>query len=168
MNQGRDFSKVHHYTEKILSLMKQQVEQHPHPSTHKPAVTSPVCLLTCVSAHLSGSHLFVHEDVDEWVIDTRALGEKSRDGDEAIIFVFIWRVGKVKSSESIRTITGDKGTDHHDDHPRYFLLCLLGGDGLRLLSCNLKQSQSQHQTINLCWSLTLLNHLQLSERVKEN
>lgn len=133
---------------------------------HLSAICSPVCyLFNCLSpvsvrvnhslfvevrldhAHLLRlrlfSHLFVHEGVDEWVVDTWALGEKSRDSDKSIIFVFIWRVGEVKSSESIRTITGDEGTHHHDNHPWYFLLRLLGGDWLSLLGCNLNTRNNE-------------------------
>lgn len=89
--------------------------------------------LTC----LLSAHLFVHERVDEWVVDTRALGEKRRDGDESIIFVLVWWVGEVKSCESVWTITDDEGSHHDDDHSRYFLLRPLGRDRLRLLGCYL-------------------------------
>ena len=101
---------------------------------------SAVChLLTCVST----AYLFVHEGVDQRVIDTRALGEECWDGDKSIIFVFVWWVSEVKSCESVRTVTGDEGSNHDDNHPRNLLLCLLGGDGLRLLGCHLKTRKRQ-------------------------
>lgn len=87
------------------------------------------------------AHLFVHEDVDERVVDAGALREKRRNGDKSIVFVFICGVGKVKSCQGVRAIAGDEGPHHNDDHSWHLLLRLLGGGWLSLLGCNLQRKQ---------------------------
>lgn len=140
---------------------KRQSETHTHQQFPYPCVcVHPAVLLLIrlpllLKVGMNSAHLFVHEGVDQWVVHTWALGEKSRDGDKSIIFVLIWRVGKVESGEGVRPIASDKGAHHHHDHPRDLLLCLLRGGGLCLLGSNLNPGNIVSAVIDW-WFIDLL------------
>lgn len=73
------------------------------------------------------SHLLVHEDIDDGVVERGALGEEGRHchqrGGEVCSLV-----GEDPECHYSIGCPGQHEAQHHQDHhPRHLLLCLLGG-----------------------------------------
>lgn len=85
-----------------------------------------------------GSYLFVHYDVDDGVVDGRALGEERRDGHEDGPEVRALVGEDVEGDAGVGEPADQEGDDHDDDHASHFFLCLLGGGRLLLLGSSLQ------------------------------
>lgn len=73
------------------------------------------------------SYLFVHYDINHWVVDCRALGKEGRDGhkDRAKVRSLVSK--DIESHRGIRDPANKEGNHHKDDHASDFFLSLLGG-----------------------------------------
>lgn len=72
------------------------------------------------------NYLFVHDNVDHWVVDGRALGKECRDGHEDGTKVRSLIGKDVESNTGIGDPAYQERNDHDDDHAGNFFLGFLG------------------------------------------
>lgn len=83
------------------------------------------------------AHLFVHEAVYDGVVDTGALGEEGRDGDQAQVDAVVTVIHHVHGQGCVGDVAEAEGPNHHYHHAGHLPLGLLGCGGFLLLSGNL-------------------------------
>lgn len=81
------------------------------------------------------THLFIKQDVDDWVVHSRGLWEHCRYGGKSQVKSLPAVVDHPKSEGGVRQ-PADQESHHHDhNHPGHLPLSLLGGGGLGLSFC---------------------------------
>lgn len=74
------------------------------------------------------SYLFVHEDIDDWVVDSCCFGEKGRDGSQPGVEFYGWMNGDQYGEGCVRR-PGHHKRHNHDHHHTCHLPLWLPGCG---------------------------------------
>lgn len=69
-------------------------------------------------------YLFIHEDIDDWVVAGGSFGEKSRDGCHTRVDVDVGTCGDHNREGGIRCPAHHEGHDHHHHHSCHLTLRL--------------------------------------------
>lgn len=72
------------------------------------------------------SYLFVHEDVDDWVVDSCCLGKEGRDGSQPGVKFNGWMSCDQYGEGCVRRPAYHEGHNHHHHHTGHLPLWLPG------------------------------------------
>lgn len=84
------------------------------------------------------SHLFVHEDVDDGIVNCGGLGEVGGQGCESRLDGDVFVGGHHQRKGGVGQPADEESHDHRDHHPRHLPLRLLRRVRLLLLCCSLR------------------------------